>query len=1746
MRRKLMMMLALLLIVVGAKATSTAQAVWVEGNKTLYFIYQETVVKKGDTFDTKTVTDVWSGTAVTATGESTPGWRNIRRDVTKVKFDNSFVNVTPTSFDSWFWGFENVTAFDGLSNLKTSEATTMKAMFYACSSMKSINVNTFDMGKVTTVQNMFWGCDNLKTITCDKTWNYDEEHSSSMFWACRNLKGAREYSRETALDYNATMANPVTGYFTMTDGTVMSGEGTADKPIELSKALEWDVVGNYVAAGKDCSSLHFQMLDKFTVTTVIGTSAHPFNGTFDGNTKLLTANIDGGTNIHTAPFAHIAGATIKGVTVDGTIKGGRHTAGLVGNVVSGTNMVTDCYVVKGTTITTSDSHAGGIIGHGQSATLTVSGCVFEGTVKKETAAALYVGAIVGWCDTYSGITVSDCFELGTYTNFTNKGMNYKWTTGSSGETFSGSRCYSTNGLGGATQVYEIDGAEDLAILTPIRQAYPTTLTFYGDNNQNGGLCFRQIDEIYEGMIWDIDYEYYAAAGDVVKFTAETSNITVKDADNNNVAVSGSNTDADPLQFTMPAKKVTMTANEITYAYAIWCSGNATLYFDYTKDDIKAGNTYKEQTVTSVWKGNDVLAVGWGTPKWNSIANSVTTVVFDAKFADARPTSLYWWFCNMSNLTSITDLRYLNTSEVTNMNSTFYGCRALRTLDLDNFDMGKVTNATSMFRNCQSLTTIYCSKSWNIGTSENMFSHCFNLVGAVRYSEDEPDGDMANPTKGYFTQPDTKVYALWCSGNATLYFITSESAIHQGDTYNGQTITYLWNGNDVIKTGSEHPQWLNDGLNVQPLHVVFDASFTTVKPTSLYEWFKNFANLEDVTGLDYLKTNEVTTTVRMFGNCVKLTTLDLSSFDMSKVTDMTDMFHGCVLLATIKCNDTWTPASSSDMFSGCTSLKGAADFDAGKITAAMANPYTGYFTATKNVFELASTEDWDQLAAYVNAGNSCKNMRFTMTKDFKAGKMIGTDDHHFRGTFDGAGYTLEVEYGSEETPFNQDRCAPFRYIGYGARIENLIVTGDIYTSAKGGAGVVSQTYNEATLSNILCTVNIHSSFDSSTIQPYDPASHGGLIGNVNGDEKGTKGTTIVGCSFQGSLLGEKSDGVGGFVGIKGSKPYLTIYDSFFAPKEVTMSGSYSNTFSRYANTEPGDGALTIGDICYYTTTLGTAQGQKAQVIKDESESCYIKNISDYYNVSMIITHTNGTTTKTSMMAFVVDEIDDGDIEGEYQWLAASGGNVYFESTAIDLAAKDADGATVELTEDSSHNYHFTMPAKDVTITGAGSLAYAIWCNGNKTLYFDYSDTKVNMGESYTGKYDDQTVTQVWSGNDVVNIGWSIPKWSDFAYSATTVVFTEAFKDVKPTSMNRWFWNFKALTSFTGLANLNTSEVTVMNSTFYDCDALTRIDVNSFSVGKVTNASSMFGNCDNLETIFCNDTWPIATTQKMFYNSRKLKSPNATYSDDHIDGAMANPNTGYFTKKELTLANAADNSNEIEKFEGIEDVKVILTGRTLYRDGNWNTICLPFDVTIDGSVLDKNGVDVKELDVNGTYETNKKTGFEESTGTLYLYFKNEDTKLKAGTPYIIKWNDVENDDIINPVFIGVTVSSKTAGSVTSEDTKVSFVGTYGYQSFTAADHTILFVGAEDKLYWPENGANIGAQRAYFQLNGITVGDVTGGAHMFFLDDSTGLSEKVIVNSENFGTATSWYTLDGRKLDGKPTTKGVYIYNGRKVVM
>ncbi len=95
----------------------------------------------------------------------------------------------------------------------------------------------------------------------------------------------------------------------------------------------------------------------------------------------------------------------------------------------------------------------------------------------------------------------------------------------------------------------------------------------------------------------------------------------------------------------------------------------------------------------------------------------------------------------------------------------------------------------------------------------------------------------------------------------------------------------------------------------------------------------------------------------------------------------------------------------------------------------------------------------------------------------------------------------------------------------------------------------------------------------------------------------------------------------------------------------------------------------------------------------------------------------------------------------------------------------------------------------------------------------------------------------------------------------------------------------------------------------------------------------------------------------------------------------------------------------------------------------------------------------------------------------------------------------------------------------------------------------MGEENTLYWPQSGATIGACRAYFQLaDGITAGDVNGARLFFGTTDTQGI-EDVETDASRLTPHTSpteIYSLDGKKLNHQPTRKGIYIQNGRKVVV
>ena len=229
--------------------------------------------------------------------------------------------------------------------------------------------------------------------------------------------------------------------------------------------------------------------------------------------------------------------------------------------------------------------------------------------------------------------------------------------------------------------------------------------------------------------------------------------------------------------------------------------------------------------------------------------------------------------------------------------------------------------------------------------------------------------------------------------------------------------------------------------------------------------------------------------------------------------------------------------------------------------------------------------------------------------------------------------------------------------------------------------------------------------------------------------------------------------------------------------------------------------------------------------------------------------------------------------------------------------------------------------------------------------------------------------------------------------------------------------------------------------------------------------------------------------------------------------------------------------------VSNIAVTLRGRTLYKDGSWNTICLPFDVEIGGSVFE--GAVARKLTATSI------TGDETTGQILHLTFGDAVTELKAGVPYIIKW--AEGDNITDSVFTDMHISPTEPTTVTSQDGMVSFLGTYDAVSLAANDKSNIYFGSANKLLWPDQNVTVGAFRAYFKINetaAVNAKGITGFVIDFGENDeeATGINEAAADSSlfTPHSSLSEWHTVDGIRLNGKPSKKGMYIHNGKKVVV
>ena len=357
-----------------------------------------------------------------------------------------------------------------------------------------------------------------------------------------------------------------------------------------------------------------------------------------------------------------------------------------------------------------------------------------------------------------------------------------------------------------------------------------------------------------------------------------------------------------------------------------------------------------------------LNSGKNRPKWETPGDQINLVVFEASFANARPTSCYAWFQNFYKLKQIEgienlntenvkdmsdmfsgcsglisldvthfntenvtrmsgmfsgcsglislDVTHFNTENVTSMSGMFDDCSGLISLDVTNFNTANVTSMSGMFYGCNKLKEIYVSDKFvtdDVISSEYMFMACSSLSGDIDWTSDKPsDKTYAKTDGGYFRDKayDNRPWVKFADG--TLTFRCGYKKTLGENEYE-------------LNSGENWPKWFTYASKISK--VVFEASFANARPTNCYAWFVNFKNLTQIEGIENLNTENVTSMRNMFDGCSSLTSLDVTNFNTAKVTDMRYMFCGCSKLTSLDVTNfnSENVTNMSFMFSGCSTL-----------------------------------------------------------------------------------------------------------------------------------------------------------------------------------------------------------------------------------------------------------------------------------------------------------------------------------------------------------------------------------------------------------------------------------------------------------------------------------------------------------------------------------------------------------------------------------------------------------------------------------------------------------------------------------------------------------------------------------------------------------------------------------------------------------------------------------------------------------
>lgn len=770
--------------------------------------------------------------------------------------------------------------------------------------------------------------------------------------------------------------------------------------------------------------------------------------------------------------------------------------------------------------------------------------------------------------------------------------------------------------------------------------------------------------------------------------------------------------------------------------------------------------------------------------------------------------------------------------------------------------------------------------------------------------------------------------------------------------------------------------------------------------------------------------------------------------------------------------------------------------------------------------ISTCDEMNQLAVFVNAGYAFSNKYFRLENDLDfTGRNylpVGfSDSAPFDGTFDGQGKTISgISFSiGDQSAIDINKATIGIFGAVSGTVKNLRLAGSSIEGGNNTGGIVGT--NNGTVTNCHVGSNV-------SISSFGQWRHiGGIVGYNIG--------TIDGCTSAASV--STTNDVNGYGGIVGNNVQDgTVKNCLYLGNTVSAGNStyvgaiagYTNngTFSNNLYHPASDsGMKAIGDETAYDAE-GAERGYSITSSVD-GLTLNFGNAYNTYDYNGIALYTNGMlfdgvfyTKGNSVVDFVANLLP-----GKKMRLKASSG------TLVAGSGEDA--------------YRLTMDNADVTIT---EVAYYLICNNNnwsQQSFYKFAWQDDGSCKLYT-QFSGEFKIMDESGNELGGTGLGVgtpsvtlnPNGAKFFIDWETY-YTFVIKDGVLTVSGWPHDNY----IYVNRPNMVSRSIKMTEDAGGNWVAK-NVQIND---GYWFKPAKMYGgNLEGAALYGCDGESSMEIAESQLDNTIGI------YPGDGY-GQFMLP-TGYYTMKvsadfttltvtrTITLENNANNASLINSNNGRKaDVK--LNGRTFAKNGSWFPLCLPFDVdNFEGTPLE--GAVVKEFDSSSF-----------SQGTLSLGFKGVQ-KIEAGKPYLVKWVE-EGQSVVNPEFHAVVIKDE----LHPKETDVAkFVGSFDPMELGANDRSVLYIGAKSTLYYPTAKVTLGALRGYFFLIGLEAGEPREGGttsvNQFKLtfDDgeTTGIESLDNLTTSPFDGTGAIYDLQGRKADGSTLTKGIYIVNGKKVVI